>query len=403
MPVYGYEAVDNKGRVLRGALEADSEQLLIAKLHEQGLHVVRVEEQKSRAKLFSGFSKPKKPKLQAMVLFARQFATMIDAGIPILRCLDILYTQTKDPALKNALDAVRKDVKSGMALNEAMEKHPTVFSDLFVNMIRAAEVAGILDQILDRLATFLEKDLEVRQKIKSAMMYPVMVLVFSFLVLIAIFMFVLPRFKEIFASMNVEMPAMTQFIFSASDFLIGYWWMIGGAITGGLFVIRRYIRTPKGRYQYDYLKLKLPIFGELVLKLAVARFARTLGTLVASGVPLMRTLEIVGQTSGNAVLATAIEGTRASIREGQPLSAPFASTNLFPQMVIHMMDIGEESGRLSEMMVKIADFYEQEVDATIKGLTSMIEPLLIVFLGGIVGFIAISIMMPMFKLINAIQ
>ncbi len=403
MPVYGYEAVDNKGRVLRGALEADSEQLLIAKLHEQGLHVVRVEEQKSRAKLFSGFSKPKKPKLQAMVLFARQFATMIDAGIPILRCLDILYTQTKDPALKNALDVVRKDVKSGMALNEAMEKHPTVFSDLFVNMIRAAEVAGILDQILDRLATFLEKDLEVRQKIKSAMMYPVMVLVFSFLVLIAIFMFVLPRFKEIFASMNVEMPAMTQFIFSASDFLLGYWWMIGGVIAGGLFVVRRYIRTPKGRYQYDYLKLKLPIFGELVLKLAVARFARTLGTLVASGVPLMRTLEIVGQTSGNAVLATAIEGTRASIREGQPLSAPFASTNLFPQMVIHMMDIGEESGRLSEMMVKIADFYEQEVDATIKGLTSMIEPLLIVFLGGIVGFIAISIMMPMFKLINAIQ
>ena len=403
MPLFGYEAVDNKGRTLKGAIEADSEQLVLAKLHEQGLHVVRVEQQREKTKLFSGLGKPKKPKLQAMVMFTRQFATMIDAGIPILRCLDILYTQTKDPALKNAIDAIRKDVKSGMALNEAMEKHPTVFSELFVNMIRAAEVAGILDQILDRLATFLEKDLEVRQKIKSAMMYPVMVLVFSFLVLIAIFMFVLPRFKEIFASMNVEMPAMTQFIFSASDFLIGYWWMLAGAIAGGLFVIRRYIRTPKGRYQYDYLKLRLPIFGELVLKLAVARFARTLGTLVASGVPLMRTLEIVGQTSGNQVLATAIEGTRQSIREGQPLSAPFAATGLFPSMVIHMLDIGEESGRLSEMMVKIADFYEQEVDATIKGLTSMIEPMLIVFLGGIVGFIAISIMMPMFKLINAIQ
>lgn len=403
MPIFGYEAVDNKGRTLRGTLEADNEQLLIAKLHEQGLHIVRVEAQKSSIKPFASLTKPKKPKLQAIVLFARQFATMIDAGIPILRCLDILYTQTKDPALKNALDTVRKDVKSGLALNEAMEKHPLVFSDLFVNMIRAAEVAGILDQILDRLATFLEKDLEVRQKIKSAMMYPVMVLVFSFLVLIAIFMFVLPRFKEIFASMNVEMPGMTQFLFNASDFLIGYWWMIGGVVAGGLFALRQYIRTPKGHYQYDYLKLRVPIFGELVLKLAVARFARTLGTLVASGVPLMRTLEIVGQTSGNAVLATAIEGTRASIREGQPLSAPFAATNLFPQMVIHMMDIGEESGRLSEMMVKIADFYEQEVDATIKGLTSMIEPLLIVFLGGIVGFIAISIMMPMFKLINAIQ
>ena len=403
MPLFGYEAVDNKGRTLKGSIEADNEQLVLAKLHEQGLHVVRVERQREKTKLFSGLGKSKKPKLQALVLFTRQFATMIDAGIPILRCLDILHAQTKDAALKNALEALRKDVKSGMALNEAMEKHPLVFSDLFVNMIRAAEVAGILDQILDRLATFLEKDLEVRQKIKSAMMYPVMVLVFSFLVLVAIFMFVLPKFKEIFASMNVEMPTMTKVLFSASDFVIGYWWAIAGALVGAVFVVKAYIRKPKGRYQYDWLKLRFPIFGELVLKLAVARFARTLGVLISSGVPLMRTLEIVGQTSGNQVLAHAIEGTRQSIREGQPLSAPFAATGLFPSMVIHMMDIGEESGRLSEMMVKIADFYEQEVDATIKGLTSMIEPLLIVFLGGVVGFIAISIMMPMFKLINAIQ
>lgn len=403
MPLFGYEAVDNKGRTLKGAMEADSEQLVLAKLHEQGLHVVRIAQQREKTKLFSGLSKAKKPKLQAMVVFTRQFATMIDAGIPILRCLDILHTQTRDAALKNALDSVRKDVKSGMALNEAMEKHPLVFSDLFVNMIRAAEVAGILDQILDRLATFLEKDLEVRQKIKSAMMYPVMVLVFSFLVLVAIFMFVLPRFKEIFASMNVEMPAMTQFLFSASDFMIGYWWALAGLAIGVVFAVKAYVRKPKGKYHYDWLKLRFPIFGELVLKLAVARFARTLGVLVSSGVPLMRTLEIVGQTSGNQVLAHAIEGTRQSIREGQPLSAPFAATGLFPTMVIHMMDIGEESGRLSEMMVKIADFYEQEVDATIKGLTSMIEPLLIVFLGGVVGFIAISIMMPMFKLISAIQ
>lgn len=403
MPLFGYEAVDNKGRTLKGSMEADTEQLVLAKLHEQGLHVVRVEQQREKTKLFSGLGKSKKPKLQALVLFTRQFATMIDAGIPILRCLDILHTQTKDAALKNAIDATRKDVKSGLALNEAMEKHPLVFSDLFVNMIRAAEVAGILDQILDRLATFLEKDLEVRQKIKSAMMYPVMVLVFSFLVLVAIFMFVLPKFKEIFASMNVEMPTMTKVLFSASDFAIAYWWAIAGALVGVLFAVKAYIRKPKGRYQYDWLKLRFPIFGELALKLAVARFARTLGVLISSGVPLMRTLEIVGQTSGNQVLAQAIEGTRQSIREGQPLSAPFAATGLFPSMVIHMMDIGEESGRLSEMMVKIADFYEQEVDATIKGLTSMIEPLLIVFLGGVVGFIAISIMMPMFKLINAIQ
>ncbi|MDW8106891.1 MAG: type II secretion system F family protein [Armatimonadota bacterium] len=403
MPLFSYEAVDSKGRTLKGTVEADTEQLVLSKLHEQGLHVVRIEQQRERTQLLSRFRRAQKPKLQALVFFTRQFATMIDAGIPILRCLDILYTQTKDPALKQAIDGVRKDVKSGMALNEAMEKHPRVFSELFVNMVRAAEVAGILDQILDRLATFLEKDLEVRQKVKSAMMYPVMVLVFSFLVLVAIFTFVLPKFKEIFASMNVEMPAMTQMLFNISDFIIGYWWAIAGFVVGMVLVLRAYIRQPKGRYQYDYLKLKLPILGDLVLKLAVARFARTLGVLVSSGVPLMRTLEIVGQTSGNRVLATAIEGTRQSIREGQPLSAPFAATGLFPAMVIHMMDIGEESGRLSEMMVKIADFYEQEVDAAIKGLTSMIEPLLIIVLGGIVGFIAISIMMPMFKLVSAIQ
>ncbi|MDW8052174.1 MAG: type II secretion system F family protein [Armatimonadota bacterium] len=403
MPLFSYEAVDSKGRTLKGTVEADTEQLVLSKLHEQGLHVVRIEPQRERIQLLSRFRRAQKPKLQALVFFTRQFATMIDAGIPILRCLDILYTQTKDPALKQAIDGVRKDVKAGMALNEAMEKHPRVFSELFVSMVRAAEVAGILDQILDRLATFLEKDLEVRQKLKSAMMYPVMVLVFSLLMLVAIFVFVLPKFKEIFASMNVEMPAMTQMLFRISDFIIGYWWAMVGFVVGMALVLRAYIRQPKGRYQYDYLKLKLPIFGDLVLKLAVARFARTLGVLIASGVPLMRTLEIVGQTSGNRVLAAAIEGTRQSIREGQPLSAPFAATGLFPPMVIHMMDIGEESGRLSEMMVKIADFYEQEVDATIKGLTSMIEPLLIVILGGIVGFIAISIMMPMFKLVSAIQ
>lgn len=403
MPLFGYEAVDNKGRTLKGTIEADNEQLVLSKLHEQGLHVVRIEPQRERVSPLRRLRRAQKPKLQALVVFTRQFATMIDAGIPILRCLDILHNQTKDLALKQALDSIRKDVKSGMSLNEAMEKHPLVFSDLFVNMIRAAEVAGILDQILDRLATFLEKDLEVRQKVKSAMMYPVMVLVFSFLVLVAIFMFVLPKFKEIFASVNAEMPAMTMMLFSISDFVVGYWWAMAGFAIGMLMVVRAYIRKPKGRYQYDYLKLKLPIFGDLVLKLAVARFARTFGVLIASGVPLMRTLEIVGQTSGNRVLATAIENTRHSLREGQPLSTPFAATGLFPAMVIHMMDIGEESGRLSEMMVKIADFYEQEVDATIKGLTSMIEPLLIVFLGGIVGFIAISIMLPMFKLVSAIQ
>lgn len=403
MPLFAYEAVDNGGRSIRGTLEADTEQLLLSKLHEQNLHVVNVTLQKARGLTLGKLGKAKKPKLQALVVFSRQFATMVDAGIPILRCLDILQTQTKDPCLKDTLDTVRRDVKSGMSLNEAMAKHPGVFSTLYVNMIRAAELGGILDQILDRLSMFLEKDLEIKQKVKSSMMYPVLVLVFSIIMLIALFTFVLPKFKEIFLSMNVEMPAVTALLFNASDIFLQIWWALLGGGIGAFVTLKWYIRKPKGRYQYDLLKLKAPVFGDLILKLAVARFTRTFGTLVASGVPLMRTLEIVGETSGNAVIANAVEGTRVCLREGQSLSAPFAATNLFPAMVIHMMDVGEESGRLAEMMVRVADFYEQEVDSTIKGLTSMIEPVLIIFMGVIVGFIAISVMMPIFKLVNSIS
>ncbi|MCW5933032.1 MAG: type II secretion system F family protein [Fimbriimonadia bacterium] len=403
MPLFAYEAVDNGGRSIRGTLEADTEQLLLSKLHEQNLHVVNVTLQKARGLTLGKLGKAKKPKLQALVVFSRQFATMVDAGIPILRCLDILQTQTKDPCLKDTLDTVRRDVKSGMSLNEAMAKHPGVFSTLYVNMIRAAELGGILDQILDRLSMFLEKDLEIKQKVKSSMMYPVLVLVFSIIMLIALFTFVLPKFKEIFLSMNVEMPAVTALLFNASDIFLQIWWAVLGGGIGAFVTLKWYIRKPKGRYQYDMLKLKAPVFGDLILKLAVARFTRTFGTLVASGVPLMRTLEIVGETSGNAVIANAVEGTRVCLREGQSLSAPFAATNLFPAMVIHMMDVGEESGRLAEMMVRVADFYEQEVDSTIKGLTSMIEPVLIIFMGVIVGFIAISVMMPIFKLVNSIS
>jgi type IV pilus assembly protein PilC len=250
---------------------------------------------------------------------------------------------------------------------------------------------------------FLEKDLEIKQKVKSSMMYPVLVLIFSIIMLIALFTFVLPKFKEIFLSMNVEMPAVTSMLFNASDIFLQIWWALLGGFIGIFVTVRWYIKKPKGRYQYDLLKLRVPVFGDLILKMAVARFTRTFGTLVASGVPLMRTLEIVGETSGNAVLSSAIENTRACLREGQTLSAPFAATNLFPPMVVHMMDVGEESGRLAEMMIRVADFYEQEVDATIKGLTSMIEPVLIIFMGVIVGFIAISVMMPIFKLVNSIN
>ncbi len=402
MPVFAYTAIDPaSGRTVKSSIEAESESGAAAKLREQSLHVAEVRLTKGGAKAFGG--RPKKVKGKALVVFSRQFATMIDAGIPILRCLDILQSQTKDPALKHAVEQVTADVKSGQTLNEAMLKHPGVFNKLYVNMIKAAELGGILDQILERLSQFLEYEAEIRGKIKSAMTYPTLVLGFSQVMLFALFTFVLPKFKDIFDGMNAELPPITKFLFSIGDFMQAYWWAVLLALGGTVFGMKRWAKTPAGRYQLDAMKLRIPIVGELTMKMSVARFSRTFGTLIQSGVPMMRSLEIVGETLGNLVLSSAIDVTRASLREGNKLSVPLTASGLFPTMVTTMVDIGEETGRLPEMLVKVGDFYDEEVEQTVKGLTSMIEPLLIIFLGVVVGFIAISIMVPMFKLVNEVK
>lgn len=399
MPVFAYTAIDSTGRTVRSTMEADSEQLVLAKLRDQAMHCTDIKVGKSKGKAFGR----KKLKAKTIVVFSRQFATMIDSGIPILRALDILTQQQKDVTMREACEAITNDVKSGMALNEALQKHPHVFSKLYVNMIRAAEVGGILDLILDRLAGFLEYESEIKGKIKSAMMYPVLVLIFSILMLFVLFSFVLPKFKEIFTGMDVELPPVTAAMFNFGDFMQASWWVIILVVGGIWFGLKQWAKTPNGRYKLDYMKLKMPIVGELALKMSIARFTRTFGTLINSGVPMLRSLEIVGETMGNAVLCAAIDQTRTSIREGQKLSDPLAKSNLFPTMVTCMIDVGEESGRLSEMLVKVGDFYDQEVEATVKGLTSMIEPALIMFMGGIVGFIAISVMTPIFKLVNSVK
>lgn len=401
MPVFAYTAIDSSGRTVRSVMEADDEQLVLAKLRDQGLHCTDIKRSGSSMKK-STFGK-KKLKVKSLVVFSRQFATMIDAGIPILRCLDILVGQMKDPVMKETVAAVAVDVKGGLALNEALVKHPHVFNKLYVNMIRAAELGGILDQILDRLAGFLEYEADIRGKIKGAMMYPVMVLCFSVLMLFVLFSFVLPKFKEIFTGMNVEMPPMTAALFGFGDFMQKSWWVVILLGIGSFVGLKMWGKTAQGRYQLDFLKLRIPIIGELALKMSVARFTRTFGTLISSGVPMLRSLEIVGETLGNVVLTKAIDDTRTSIREGQKLSAPLAASGLFPNMVTTMIDVGEESGRLSEMLVKIGDFYDAEVESTVKGLTSMIEPMLIIFMGVIVGFIAISVMTPIFKLVNSVS
>lgn len=400
MPYFTYTAIDPSGKTVKSTLEADNESIVIARLRELSMTILEVKPAR-RVRTSSAYKGRIKPK--SLVIFSRQFATMIDAGIPILRCLEILHGQAKDKALASALETVIQDVKSGLALNEAIVKHPNCFSKLYVNMIRAAEVGGILDTILDRLAGFLEYEAEIKGKIKSAMMYPVLVLVFSIVMLFVLFSFVLPKFKEIFTGMNVKMPPLTAALFGMGDFMSRWWWAILAFAAGIWLGLKLWGKTPDGRWKLDYLKLKMPIVGELALKMSVARFCRTFGTLINSGVPMMRSLEIVGETLNNVVLTRAIEQTRVSIREGQKLSSPLAASGLFPSMVTQMIDIGEESGRLSEMLVKIGDFYDNEVETTVKGLTSMIEPMLIIFLGVVVGFIAVAVMTPIFTLVNSVD
>lgn len=404
MPTFAYTAVDLNGKQIKGKTEADSESIVLARLHEQKLHVMSVSEQRARAgKTSSPAVSAKKVKLKNMVIFSRQFATMIDAGVAIVRCLDILESQTKDPALKPVIGQCKKDVKGGMSLTDAFSKHPGVFSRLYVNMVKAAETGGILDKILDRLAGFLETEQEVRGKIVSAMIYPVLVLVFALLMVVALLLFVLPKFKELFDSMNVELPPTTKLLFGISAAAQHYWWLGILMGVGGFFAFKAYKKTDKGAYQVDNLKLKIPVVGELVLKMAISRFSRTFGTLIHSGVPMMRSLEIVGETSGNRVIAQAVDNARNAIREGQKISVPLQQSGLFPGMVTHMIDVGEETGRLSDMLTKVSDFYDMEVENAVKALTSMIEPCLIVMMGGIVGFIAVSIMAPIFKLISAVS
>ena len=396
--------MDPGGKAIKGRTEAESENVLLAKLHEQRYHVLNIKEEKQAAAKSAGASSGgKRVKLVNMVIFSRQFATMIDAGVAIVRCLDILENQTKEPVLKSVIGQCKKDVKGGLSLTDAFSKHPNVFSRLYVNMVKAAETGGILDKILDRLAGFLENEQEVKSKIKSAMIYPTLVLVFACLMLIALFMFVLPRFKEIFESMNIDMPMVTKMLFDTSTFVRSYWYI--GLITaiGGYFAFKWYSKTDAGIWQIDTLKLKIPVVGEMIQKMAISRFSRTFATLIASGVPMMRSLEIVGETSGNRVIAQAVENARSAIREGQKRGTPLAQSGLFPGMVTHMIDVGEETGRLSEMLSKVSDFYDQEVDNSVKALTSMIEPCLIVVMGGMVGFIAISIIAPIFKLIGSIN
>ena len=401
MPHYRYKAVDNDGRSASGVIDADNVASATQMLQGQRLYIISIEEGRGATITLPKLKAKIKP--VEIVQFAWQFATMIDSGIPLLKSLDILKSQTTNPTMSTILGQLGTDVENGLPLGDSMAKHPKVFNNLFVNMVRAAEVGGLLDQVLLRVAKFQEDDLEVRQQIQSSLMYPVMVLIFAVVLVSSMFTFVLPTFKGVFAGMNVEMPATTKFVFAIGDYSSHYWYVPIILVVSIVIFFRRLVSTTRGRFQVDSMKLRIPVIGDLLLKMAVSRFTKTLGVLVASGVPLIKCLEIVGETTGNQVIETSLERVKNSVLEGHKLSVPIAATGLFPSMVAHMIDVGEESGRLSEMLEKVSEFYEKEVASAIKGLTSMIEPALIIFMGGLVGFIAISIMTPMFTLVGNIK
>jgi len=333
-----------------------------------------------------------------VVIFSRQLSTLVSAGVPIVQGLTILEQQAENPAFKTVVGALRTDIEAGLSIADAMKKHPTAFTELYVAMIRAGEVGGILDTILERLSAYLESAEQLKAKVKSALMYPMVVFSAAGLITIFLIVFVIPIFKDIFSSFGAELPFLTRVIISISDFLRAKLLYIIPPLGGAVWLLKKWAKTEKGQYKIDEISLKLPVFGILLKKVAIAKFSRTLGTLIKSGVPILQGLETVAKTAGNKIIEQAIDSSRNSIKEGGRISDPLKKANIFPPMVIQMISVGEETGGLDNMLTKIADFYDQEVDTAVKGLTSMLEPLIMIFLGFVIGTIVIAMFMPMFSL-----
>lgn len=400
MPVYKWVAETKKGKILKGELEAADERIAQLQLKRRNLTIKKI---KAKPKdLFENVAFFQ-PKITAkdVVIFTRQFSTMIDAGLPLVQGLTILAEQTENKTFQNVLKRVTKDVEGGSSLAEALKKHPKVFDALYVNLVAAGEIGGILDTILQRLAAYIEKAEKLKTRIKGAMTYPIIVVAIAVLVIGVILIFVIPVFQEMFSSFGKALPVPTQIVVNMSDFLKGNIHYVIGAFIVFVFAFKKYRNTKKGRKQTDALALKLPVFGNLLKKTAVARFTRTLGTMISSGVPILDALDIVAKTSGNVVLEEIIYEVRSSIAEGQTIAEPLSEADIFPSMVVQMISVGEATGALDTMLNKIADFYDDEVDAAVEALTSMLEPLLMVFLGGAIGGLVIAMYLPIFQMAAA--
>jgi type IV pilus assembly protein PilC len=402
MPLFKYQVRNNLGKVLDGTLEVENEAAAISALKQKRLEIVSLSPIAGFELVWMNITK-KKPnvKTKDIVIFSRQFSTMINAGLPILQGLTIVAEQAENKDFRVLMAKVRDDISNGVPLSDALSRHPKVFSTLYVNMVKAGEQGGILDIIFERLSEYMEKAEGVTRKVKSAMMYPVVVMSIAFLVVIFLMMKVVPTFAEVFQSFGAELPLPTRMVLGLSNFLISPKAVFLVVFCVLLVVVfNLYHRTKSGAFNIDNLILHMPVFGVLARKAAVAKFARTFGTLIKSGVPIMDALETVAKTSGNLVVEKALNDARDSVRSGKTLTQPLKESNIFPPMVTQMINVGEETGALDAMLSKVADFYEEEVDVAVEGITTIIEPILIVFLGVTLGFIVVAMFMPMFELGN---
>ncbi len=401
MPVFEYTARNAAtGQIMKGTLDVPTRDDVLKHIKQQKMIVVNVREQPKQLSLSFG---KKGIRTRDIVIFTRQFATMINSGLPLVQSLDILARQTENPSLAEVTKQVVFDVESGHTLADAFSKHPKAFTELYVNMVAAGEAGGILDTILLRLATFLEKSDALIRKVKGAMVYPGVIMSVAGIAVAVLLIFVIPTFQKMFASVGMELPLPTRIVIAMSDFLISYWWALILIIVGIVYAIRSYYKTPNGQKQIDQMMLNAPVLGDLLRKSAVSRFTRTLGTLISSGVSILDGLEITAKTAGNRVIHDAVMESRNSIAGGETIAGPLEKSKVFPPMVISMIAVGEQTGGLDEMLSKIADFYDEEVDVAVSALLSLMEPMMIVILGVIVGGMVVAMYLPIFDMMNAVQ
>jgi type IV pilus assembly protein PilC len=397
MSVFVWEGKLANGGIKKGEIEATDKAAAALILKRQRIIPTKL---KSKPKDISLFEK--KVKTKEIVIFTRQFSTMINAGLPLVQCLDILSSQQPNPSFKKVTSQIKVDVEAGSTFADALSKHPKIFDSLYVNLVAAGEVGGVLDTVLNRLAVYMEKNESLKNKVKGAMTYPIIVLCVAFGVVAILMIFVIPTFSDMFKQFGSALPGPTQFIVNLSSFFRKFWWAMIGFIFALIFGFK-WIRTQeKGRFYTDKMMLRLPVFGPLIRKVAVAKFTRTLGTMISSGVPIMDGLEITSKTAGNMIIENAIKTVRTAISEGRTMSEPLEQTGLFPGMVVQMIAVGEATGAMDQMLGKIADFYDEEVDTAVEALTSSLEPMLMVFLGGIIGFVVVAMYLPIFKMASAV-